>query len=85
MNAAPITSPLENVTSHQTLRRLVWGLTLFLGFIVGPTALVMSYAMSIGGANETAATTLYAVLFLAFLGMGFGNIRREESFSTANG
>jgi len=46
-----------------------------LGFVVGISALALSYTSSIGGANETAATTLFALLFLIFLGFGFWNIR----------
>ena len=33
--------------------------------------------MAIGGANETAATTLFALLFLFSLGKGFAAIRRR--------
>jgi uncharacterized membrane protein len=49
---------------------------ILLGFVVGTSALRMSYTMAIGGANETAATTLFAILFLVFLSLGFWNIRR---------
>lgn len=48
---------------------------LLLGAVIGATALVMSFSMNIGGVSETAATTLFAILFLAFLGAGFWNIR----------
>jgi hypothetical protein len=41
-----------------------------LGAYVAITALVMSFTMAIGGANETAATALYAVLLLLFLYKG---------------
>jgi hypothetical protein len=49
-----------------------------LGAYVAITALVMSFTMAIGGANETAATALYAVLLLFFLYKGFrtGRARR---------
>lgn len=53
-------------------------LLVFLGMIVGSSALVMSYTMAIGGMNETAATTVYATLFLIFLSLGFWNIRRRR-------
>jgi hypothetical protein len=53
-------------------------LLIVLGPVVGLSALVMSYTFTIGGANEAAATTLYAVLFLVFLGLGFWNIRRRR-------
>ena len=42
-----------------------------LGAYVACTALVMSFTMAIGGANETAATALYAALLLLFLYKGF--------------
>jgi hypothetical protein len=46
--------------------------------MIGGSALRMSYTMAIGGANETAATTLFAILFLVFLSLGFWNIRRHR-------
>jgi uncharacterized membrane protein len=49
-----------------------------LGVVIGISALMMSYTASIGGATETAATTLFAILFLAFLGKAFWHIRRRE-------
>ena len=49
-----------------------------LGFVIGISALRLSYTSSIGGANETAATTLFALLFLIFLGLGFWNIRNRR-------
>jgi hypothetical protein len=60
---------------HPVWHRWAGRAVIVLGFVVGTTALVMSYTMSIGGANETAATTFYAVLFLIFLSVGFWNIR----------
>ncbi len=49
-----------------------------LGFVVGLSALAMSFTSSVGGANETAATTLFAILFLVFLSIGFWNIRHRR-------
>ncbi len=74
--------PLQFV-SRIRARHLAWHrwsgrLLIALAFIVGPSALVMSYTMAIGGANETAATTLFATLFLLFLGIGFWNIRQRR-------
>jgi hypothetical protein len=46
--------------------------------IIGSTALVMSPQMAIGGANETAATMLFATLFLFALVKGFLAIRRGK-------
>jgi len=34
--------------------------------------------MAIGGADETAATTLFGILFLVFLGLGFRSIRQHR-------
>jgi Predicted membrane protein (DUF2306) len=51
---------------------------LVLGGIVGASALVMSYTMAIGGANETAATTLFGILFLLFLVLGYRSIRQHR-------
>lgn len=63
---------------HLSWHRWSGRLIIVLGFIVGTSALVMSYTMAIGGANETAATTLFALLFLSFLGLGFWNIRQRR-------
>ena len=48
------------------------------GVIVGVSALIMSYRMNIGGANETAATTLFAIVFLICLTKAYLFIRRKE-------
>jgi hypothetical protein len=77
-----ILMPLQFVSRIRT-RHVAWHrwsgrLLIVLGFVVGTSALVMSYTMAIGGANETAATTLFAILFLVFLTMGFWNIRQRR-------
>ncbi len=48
------------------------------GLIIGVSALVMSFQMNIGGPNETAATTLFAIVFLICLTKGYLHIRRKE-------
>jgi hypothetical protein len=48
-----------------------------LGLIIGISALIMSFIAAIGGANETAATSVFAVLFLVSLCKGFYHIRRR--------
>lgn len=53
-------------------------LLILLGTVVGVSALILTYTTSIGGANETAATTLFAILFLIFLGFGFWKIRHRR-------
>jgi uncharacterized membrane protein len=63
---------------HITWHRWSGRVLVILGIIVGASALTLSYTNSIGGANETAATTLFAILFLIFLIRGFWNIRRRR-------
>lgn len=57
-----------------------WSGRLFVAssLVIGVTALIMSSLMSIGGANETAATTFFAIVFLFALGKAFLHIRRRE-------
>jgi uncharacterized membrane protein len=61
---------------YPDLHRWSGRLVIILGLVVGVSALVMSQTMAIGGANEAAATTLFAALFLLFLGLGFRDIRQ---------
>ena len=53
-----------------------WSGRLFmvLSLIVGLSALAMSFTTSIGGANETAATTMFALIFLFDLTKGYTKI-----------
>jgi uncharacterized membrane protein len=58
-----------------------WNGRVFLvcGFVVGISALVMSFGMpAIGGVNQAAATTLFAIFFLFALCKAFWHIRRRE-------
>src|SRR5258708_5814812 len=48
------------------------------GLIIGTSALVMSTQMAIGGVNEAAATTLFAILYLFALTKAFLSIRRGK-------
>jgi uncharacterized membrane protein len=49
------------------------------GFVIGISALVMSFAMpAIGGVNQAAATTLFGCYFLVALSRAFWLIRRRE-------
>jgi len=48
------------------------------GLIIGTSALIMSYKMNIGGPNEVAATTLYAIVFLICLTKAYLFIRRKQ-------
>jgi uncharacterized membrane protein len=57
-----------------------WSGRLFVasGCVIGVSALAMSWQMSIGGANETAATTLFAIAFLFSLTKAFWHIRHRQ-------
>ncbi len=59
---------------HRWIGRVVLGS----GMVIGGTALVMSPQMAIGGANETAATMLFAIIFLFCLVKGFLSIRHRN-------
>ena len=49
------------------------------GAVIGVSALIMSFGMpAIGGVNQAAATTLFAVFFLFALGKAVWHIRRRE-------
>jgi uncharacterized membrane protein len=61
---------------HLAWHRWSGRILIALGAIVGFSALVMSFTMNIGGVSETAATTFFAILVLAFLALGFWNIRQ---------
>jgi uncharacterized membrane protein len=74
--------PLQFVPSirrnHLQLHRWMGRALVVSGLIIGTTALVMSYKMNIGGPNETAATTLFGILFLFSLIKAYRHIRRKE-------
>ena len=58
-----------------------WNGRIFLaaGFIIGASALLMSFTMqSIGGVNQAAATILFGCFFLFALSKAFWHIRRRE-------
>src|ERR1700733_8446991 len=48
------------------------------GLIIGVSALIMSFTMNIGGPNESAATPLFAIVFLYCLIKAYRHIRRKE-------
>jgi uncharacterized membrane protein YozB (DUF420 family) len=48
------------------------------GLIIGFTGVVMGFKMSISGVTETAATTLFGILFLFSLVKGFLHIRKRN-------
>ena len=65
---------VEHLNMHRWLGRIL----VVSAFIIGISALVMTYTMNIGGANETAATTLFGILFLLCLTRAYWHIRRKE-------
>jgi len=77
-----VLGPLQFVqrvrSRHLRLHR--WSGRVFVGssVVIGITALIMGFLMAIGGANETAATTFFAIIFLFALGKAFFHIRRRE-------
>jgi uncharacterized membrane protein len=77
-----VLAPLQFVASirakHLRLHRWMGRVLLVSGLIIGTSALVMSFTMNIGGTNETAATTLYGILFLICLMQAYRYIRRKN-------
>jgi uncharacterized membrane protein len=77
-----ILGPLQFVRTLRTRRpgmhRWMGRVVMASGAIVGISALVMSPRMAIGGINETAATMVFALLFLSALGKGFIAIRERR-------
>ncbi len=72
--------PLQFVRSLRSrrpgLHRWMGRVVLLSGLIIGSTALVMSPQMAVGGANETAATMFFALIFLFALVKAFVSIRQ---------
>jgi uncharacterized membrane protein len=77
-----VLAPLQFVpgirAKYLNLHRWMGRVLVVTGLVIGVTALVMSYTMNIGGPNETAATTLFAILFLFSLTKAYRHIRRKE-------
>ena len=78
-----VLTPLQFVPSirmkHLQVHRWLGRILVVSGAIIGASALVMSYTTNIGGANETAATTLFGILFLFCLIKAYRHIRRKKS------
>jgi uncharacterized membrane protein len=74
--------PLQFIRSVRARRPALhrWTGRIFLGMgaIIGITALIMSPQMAIGGANETAATMLFAILFLIALCRAYLAVRARQ-------
>ena len=77
-----VLAPLQFVrklrSRQPTLHRWMGRVVIASGIIIGSTALVMSPQLAIGGANETAATMLFATIFLFALIKAFLSIRRGK-------
>jgi uncharacterized membrane protein len=63
---------------HPHVHRWIGRVLVGCGLIVGISALIMSFTMNIGGPNETAATTLFAIVFLICLVKAYLHIRRKQ-------
>jgi len=63
---------------HLKVHRWLGRILVVTGLVIGISALVMSFTMNIGGLNETAATTLFAILFLFCLIKAYRHIRSKE-------
>src|ERR1700733_7752241 len=77
-----VLAPLQFMPSmrqkHLQLHRWMGRILVVCGLIIGVSALIMSFTMNIGGPNETAATTLFAIVFLYCLIKAYRHIRRKE-------
>lgn len=77
-----ILAPLQFIpkirSEYLWFHRLSGRIVFVLGLIIGITALIMSFVMTIGGAVETTATVTFAIFFLFSLIKGFYHIRRHE-------
>lgn len=77
-----VLAPLQFVPSIRRnqfqIHRWMGRVLVICGLIIGASALIMSYTMNIGGPNETAATTLFAIVFLICLVKAFVHIRRKS-------
>ena len=63
---------------HLRFHRWSGRVLLLCGLIIGISALIMSFKMNIGGPNETAATTLFAIVFLICITKAYLLIRRKD-------
>jgi uncharacterized membrane protein len=77
-----ILGPLQLVrrirARHLWLHRLSGRIFVAASLVIGLSGLVMGFVLAISGANETAAITLFSLLFLIFLAKGFLHARRRE-------
>jgi len=71
---------LSRTIRNKHLKFHRWSGRVFLvcALIIAASAFTMSFRMAIGGANETAATVLFCLLFVFCLTKAFVHIRRKE-------
>jgi len=62
LGLAPLQFARSFRQKHLPLHRWSGRILVITGVIIGTSALVISFTMNIGGANETAATTLFAIV-----------------------
>ena len=65
-------------SSKPKLHRWMGRIVLICGFIIGSSALIMSPQMAIGGPNESAATMLFATVFLVSLIKAYAHARKRR-------
>jgi len=65
-------------SNHLAFHRWSGRVLVICGLIIGTSALIMSYKMNIGGPNETAATTLFGIVFLICLVNAYLYIRKKQ-------
>ena len=64
----------RHIRFHRWSGRLLLGA----GVVIGTTALRMAFVLPVGGPTETAATTVFGVIFLFSLGKAFLHVKRRE-------
>jgi predicted membrane protein DUF2306 len=76
-------APLQFVkplrTSYPRVHRMTGYIVLVCGLIIGTTALIMGFIMSIGGLTETLAVTFYGTVFLFSLTRAYLYIIKRET------
>jgi uncharacterized membrane protein len=80
--AFAILGPLQFVKAirarHVRIHRWCGRIFLVSGLLVGTTAVILGFLVGFGGPSETAAVTIYSLLFLIFLGLAFVSVLRRQ-------
>jgi len=76
-------APLQFVkrirSAHPRFTRISWYIVFACGLVIGITALIMGFTMSIGGITETLAVAVYGVLFLFSLLRAFAYLDTDAA------